>query len=94
MPASMLSQSAALTPALDNPIEGVENVTFTLIDPQLAGHDNTLGPPSEAEIIILDLVDRVFIDGFEQQAQRRFLGLIRWVEFSLRIRCRESGWDR
>jgi hypothetical protein len=46
IPAASLSQSVILTPAVDNLIEGVENITFTLLEPQLAGHDYTVGSPS------------------------------------------------
>ena len=64
--ASSLSQSVVLTPVFDEIEEDDENVTFSLLGPQLAGHDYTVGEPSLAEIIILDFVDIIFRDGFEQ----------------------------
>jgi hypothetical protein len=48
--------------------EGDEHDTFTLLGPQLTGLDYTVESPSQAEIIILDFVDIIFHDGFEQDS--------------------------
>lgn len=66
LPGSSLSQTVTLTPTRDNLIEVPENVTFTLLEPQLVGNDYTIGAPFAGEIIILDFVDIIFRDGFEQ----------------------------
>jgi hypothetical protein len=45
--------------------EGNETVSVTLLGPRSAGHDYTVGTPSEAELIIVDFVDGIFKDSFE-----------------------------
>jgi serralysin len=45
IPTSMSSITVTLTPVRDNIIEGLENITFQLLPPQLAGHDYTIGSP-------------------------------------------------
>jgi len=59
IPATALSQSVTLTPLRDNLIEDVENITFVLVEPQLVGHDYTIGSPSEGGVTISDDVAEV-----------------------------------
>jgi hypothetical protein len=63
IPADMLSMSSTVTPIKDFVIEGDETVIWTLIGDGLS---YTVGADTDAEMIILDLVDFVFKDGFEE----------------------------
>jgi hypothetical protein len=60
-----LSAPVTVTPIFDELEEGDETVSFSLLPPQLAGHDYTVGVPDQAQIVILDYVDRIFKDSFE-----------------------------
>ena len=51
--------------ATDEFEEGDETVSFSLLPPQLVGHDYTIGVPAQQQIVILDYIDRVFMDSFE-----------------------------
>jgi hypothetical protein len=65
IPADQQTQTVLLTPDQDNMIEGDENITFTLLDPQDPNSDYTVGSPSVAVVIILDFQDVIFRDSFE-----------------------------
>lgn len=57
-----------LTPDYELVEEGDETAIFTLLGPQLAGHDYTVGAAAQGLITILDLVDSIFKDSFEDLA--------------------------
>ena len=60
-----------LTPIKDSVIEGDETLVFSLRD-SVAGHgDFIVGDQTSAEMTIFDLVDKIFIDGFEEELVTR-----------------------
>ena len=65
IPANQLSQSVTLTPVFDEIVEGDETAGFKLLGPLSVGHDYTIGIPDQGEILILDFVDGIFADSFE-----------------------------
>ena len=66
IPAELLSASAILTPVRDLVLEGDETLTFTLQEGAAYGSGYSAEPNITVDIVILDLVDVVFKDGFEQ----------------------------
>ena len=71
IPGGQASVSVILTPIKDSVIEGDETLVFSLRD-SVAGHgDFIVGDQTSAEMTIFDLVDKIFIDGFEEELVTR-----------------------
>jgi hypothetical protein len=60
-----LSRAIVLTPDFDLIEEGNETANFTVLGPQLANHDYFVGVPAQGVITILDFVDGIYKDSFE-----------------------------
>jgi hypothetical protein len=67
IPGGQASLTSTLTPILDNIIEGVEDITFQLLAPQLAGHDYTIGAPSSGGATIEDDPAIVTLEAVQDQ---------------------------
>jgi hypothetical protein len=65
IPAGQNSTSVTLTPIKDFIIEGNESLIFTLQPNPANQPDYNVGAQTTAEMIILDLVDKIFFDSFE-----------------------------
>lgn len=66
IPAGQNSATVTITPTKDFTIEGDETLNFTLLPPVPGNGDYTLGAGTTVEMIILDLVNEIFRDSFEQ----------------------------
>jgi hypothetical protein len=60
-----LSRAIVLTPDFELIEEGNETANFTVLGPQLANHDYVVGVPAQGVITILDFVDGIYKDSFE-----------------------------
>ena len=67
IPAGELSASAIFTPKRELIIEGDETLTYTLQEGSDFNSGYTAGSQNTAELVILDLVDSIFEDGFEEK---------------------------
>ena len=68
IPAGENSTTVTLTAIRDLIIEGDESLIFTLLPSVPNNGDYLVGAQTTAEMIILDLVDNIFSDGFEANA--------------------------
>ena len=64
-PAGENSTAVTITAVKDFVIEGDETVTFVLLESAPYGSDYTVGTPNIAEITIVDLINLIFGDSFE-----------------------------
>lgn len=60
-----LSQEVIVTPIFDLEEEGDESVTFMLLGHQFPNHEYQIGLPSETEVTIVDFIEPLIDDGFE-----------------------------
>ena len=67
IPAGQNSAGVVLTPIKDFVIEGDESLKFTLAAAVTVHGDYTVGAQTTAEMTILDLVDIIFLDSFEDR---------------------------
>ncbi|HKX56367.1 MAG TPA: hypothetical protein VJN01_09700 [Xanthomonadales bacterium] len=54
-----------LTPVFDQVIEGDETFSVEMHPPGDTGHEYTIGAPANGQITILDFIQLIFRDGFE-----------------------------
>jgi hypothetical protein len=66
IPGGQLSQVVTLTLVSDELIEGDETFIVQLRPPGDVGHDYTIGAQTNGQITILDFVQIIFKDGFEE----------------------------